>query len=400
MSPPIDPSQHEGPADGRRPEGDRAFFLVPRFIGPRFERHSIPLELLKDLAAFEELLIDVAKWKRKQAEQGRQRVPRGFTDGVRLELAAVEEGSARASLVLVMPALSALLFESDHRNYFEQARDAIVMAIEAAEQNEPERVLQLIPPESLRHFKNNIGKHLRDGESIGFPKAAGDGEAVLDKQTRQRLVFASSDEQYITEEAILRGAVYEADHINKTFKLRLADGSTVTGETDSSHWPTIAEAWSGFDGGRKVRIDGVVRQLRNNRLDRIESVEHATILDPLDIDARLDELDQIEDGWLDGHGKRPPTEGLSWLSTSFAEHHALDLALPYLYPTEGGGVQAEWPLQGGEASLEIDLITKRGLWCANFDDDRPDQEESFDLTQPESWKKFGDNLRNLGGLAE
>ena len=37
-------------------------FLSPRLVGNRFDQHSIPLEVLKDLAALEELIVEVAKW--------------------------------------------------------------------------------------------------------------------------------------------------------------------------------------------------------------------------------------------------------------------------------------------------------------------------------------------------
>jgi hypothetical protein len=36
-------------------------FLKPRFVGKRFDNHSLPLEILKDLAVLEELIIEVAK---------------------------------------------------------------------------------------------------------------------------------------------------------------------------------------------------------------------------------------------------------------------------------------------------------------------------------------------------
>ena len=35
-------------------------FLSPRLVGERFVGHAIPLELLKDLAVVEEMIIEVA----------------------------------------------------------------------------------------------------------------------------------------------------------------------------------------------------------------------------------------------------------------------------------------------------------------------------------------------------
>jgi hypothetical protein len=54
-------------------------FVAPRLVGARFDDHTIPLELLKDLAALEELVVAVAKWKFVE-QHGRLRAPKGFTD--------------------------------------------------------------------------------------------------------------------------------------------------------------------------------------------------------------------------------------------------------------------------------------------------------------------------------
>jgi hypothetical protein len=36
-------------------------FLTPRLVGDRFEGHAIPLEVLKDFAVLEEMIVEVAK---------------------------------------------------------------------------------------------------------------------------------------------------------------------------------------------------------------------------------------------------------------------------------------------------------------------------------------------------
>ena len=53
-------------------------FLKPRLDGERFNEHSIPLELLKDFAALEEMLIEVAKWKFRQAHPDSKHIRRVF----------------------------------------------------------------------------------------------------------------------------------------------------------------------------------------------------------------------------------------------------------------------------------------------------------------------------------
>ena len=67
-------------------------FLRPRLVGKRFEGHSIPLELLGDLAVLEAMVIEVAKWRYLQDNPNRKRSPRKFTEGISLTLTSVEQG--------------------------------------------------------------------------------------------------------------------------------------------------------------------------------------------------------------------------------------------------------------------------------------------------------------------
>jgi len=53
-------------------------FLLPRFVGTRFTGHALPLEILKDLAALDELITEAAKWLYLQENQDRKRIPKGF----------------------------------------------------------------------------------------------------------------------------------------------------------------------------------------------------------------------------------------------------------------------------------------------------------------------------------
>ena len=50
-------------------------FLRPKLVGKRFEDHSIPLELLGDLAVLEAMVIEVAKWRYLQDNPDRKLTP-------------------------------------------------------------------------------------------------------------------------------------------------------------------------------------------------------------------------------------------------------------------------------------------------------------------------------------
>lgn len=91
-------------------------------------------------------------------------------------------------------------------------------------------------------------------------------------------------------------------------------------------------------------------------------MEQLSRLDPLDIRCRLDELRRLEDGWLDGDGTAPGSDELEWLATCFDHLYPDDLPLSFIYPTPGGGVQAEWSLSDCEISLEVNLVARRADW--------------------------------------
>ncbi len=76
----------------------------------------------------------------------------------------------------------------------------------------------------------------------------------------------------------------------------------------------------------------------------------AVLLDPLDVRLQLDDFRGMTDGWLDGAGLAPAPDFLDWLSSAFERLYRGDAAPPHLYPTEDGGVQAEWSLNHCEAT--------------------------------------------------
>lgn len=399
MDPTPDPSQDEAPQRAPNTQGVRLPFLSPRLIGKRFDDHGIPLDVLKDLAALEELVVEVAKWQYLKQNPNRQRTPKGFSRGVQLELTGVGAGSARPLISLAFVASQVTLYGQENAACFEQSRDAIVRAVEAAEHDQPERIREHLPEKYLDYFQR-IGRSLRHDEAMLFaPPDKMDGPR-LDSKTRKTLIFASRQAHEWTEETVVRGRISDFNHVKRTFEVELASGQIVQGPIPSAQADTLLDAHRAYREQQRVSLLCVARFNRDNMLDRIESIEHVSVLVPLDIDAQLEQIAQLRDGWLDGHGQAPSKEGLDWLATAFAEHFDDDLALPYLYPTEPGGIHAEWPVAGGEASLEIDLERRAGLWDCTYFDGREDQEETVDLTDAQGWRSIASWLRKAGGLGK
>ena len=95
-----------------------------------------------------------------------------------------------------------------------------------------------------------------------------------------------------------------------------------------------------------------------------------------DIRVQLDSMRDMEDGWLEGIGVAPSAGGLDWLSETFRLHYPDRAPRPHLYPTEEGGVQAEWSLAHWRVSLEINLQSRCGNWFAlNLETDDADERQ-------------------------
>ena len=361
-------------------------FLKPRLVGARFDEHSVPLEFLKDFAALEEMIIEVAKWKFRQAHPDRARVPRGFTDGLELHLTKVEDGSAIPVIALVF----GTLFPSANATYFDQAREAIIEAVASANQSQDST--SQLPPNLLGYF-DRFGRSLREGERMEFT-AANQQVASLTTETRRKLIRASQAVEW-TEEVTLLGLISEADQARMSFELELKDGTKLTAPLYNQHLDTVLEAFSGYRKGLRVQLQGVVKKNRQDQLKSIESVEHVSPLDPLDVAARMEELAELQDGWLDGKGHAPERAALDWLARSFEVNFNPDLSLPYLYPTAEGGIQAEWPAGNWEVTLDINLSNKTAEYQAFNLTTQVCNECVLDLSQPDAWMQLNERLSQL-----
>ncbi|HEY0274369.1 MAG TPA: hypothetical protein VGC22_14345 [Chitinophaga sp.] len=363
-------------------------FLTPRLTGKRFEDHSIPLDLLEDFAALDELLIEVAKWVYLKENPDRKRVPRGFTNGISLKLSSIAEGSAIPKILLV--ASSVGIFPNQNLHYFEKAKENILSSMYAAEQNGD--IIKFIPENLLGYF-NRIGKRLKDDEAIDFSyNSPINIPAKLTKNSRKKLILASSKITEFTSEATVRGLIPEVDKAKKTFTILTTNGQKIMAKIEEQHLETIQEAFNKYESKCLVLISGLGRFNQQDKLEEMEFIEHISILDPLDIPTRIEELAKLEDGWLNGEGVAPARQGLQWFSDIFENNYEPTLPLPLLYPTIEGGIQAEWASSKWDITLTINLNDYTGFYhCLNLNSDKTEEYE-FDLKQLENWQLLNQKL--------
>ncbi|MEO8493933.1 MAG: hypothetical protein ABI614_02605 [Planctomycetota bacterium] len=370
-------------------------FLHQKLIGERFAGHKVPLEFLAELAVFEEMVIEVAKWKYLQANAGRIRSPRGFMKGVSLNLTAIGDGSALLDIDLsIAPSVNQLLFASDTEHYLEQSRNSIIAAVAAAEHQKP--VTDHLPDKLLGYFKV-FGRGLQDGESIEFRTTPDSDVATLTKQSRRRLLSSARDSE-ATEEFEIVGRIPEANQHKKTFQIQSVEGPIINAPELARYRDIILEGFNGYESGTIVRVRGVGRySSAPTKLESIDSIDYASIVDPLDVALRINELKSLEDGWFDGEGTALSVDGLEWLSDAFETHYIERFILPHLYPTLDAKVRSEWSLSGNEISLEIDLTTHSSVWHEiNLNTENEDT-RTLDLNDIDHWAWMMRRIDSLGG---
>jgi len=364
-------------------------FISPRLSGKRFEDHAIPLELLEDFSALEELVFEVAKHLYLIDNPGRQRVARGFTNGVSLKLSGIEDGSAIPKIMLVAATLG--LFPNENTSYFEKARDQIIKGIDAAARGE---AVSGFIPENLLGYFNRIGKRLKDDETIDFSPGT-QYDARLTKATRKKLVLSSPKNEEVVSEATVRGTIPEADKSRYTFTIQLQSGQRVLANLAAPYQETVLEAFNKFEDRCHVLVSGVGVYDKFDRLTKYQSIEHVTILDPLDIGVRLSEIAELKDGWFNGEGAGPDKNALRWFADTFDNSYEVELPLPLLFPTLDGGIQAEWSNSTVDISLKVDLRNKTGLFHSLNLATGIDTEHKISLGDNEGWKILNTQLNTL-----
>lgn len=349
-------------------------FAIPRFTGARFDAHTLPVDVARDLAAYEALIVNLAKHLYLQANPKRKRVPRGFSDNFRLDIERIEEGSTKPHLVAMAVAGELFGCLGESQGYFGQARDLVAECIAAPANALPES----FPKELLSHF-NQLGRSLREGEAMELPRRHRQDGAVLTPTKRKELVLAA--EKTYEKEASLSGVIMELDWAKSTFRLHMTDGGQCTVTMPDAARETVREF-----GGRErhqVVLKGVVAYDSSDRLKNVVTVDSLEVIKNHAISSRLEEIAQLEDGWFEGGGLALDEGCLAQIADHLADYPD-DVPLPLIVPTQDGNLLLEWQAKGFP-SLDIDLANMQASFHA-FDENGEDVERDFDLKDEDDWR--------------
>jgi len=365
-------------------------FIAPRLVGPRFEDHSLPVSILEDFTAIEDLLIEVAKGIYLNENLNRKRVPKGFSDGIYLKLVDIEEGSsiAKFAIASAISLTSTLPLENlDNFAYFEKAKDKIVSIIEAANNGE-------IPEEQdyrLLSYFNKIGKNLLDNESIDFGYnyiSKISSNAILNKITRKKLLLSSEQKTEYTDSIKLFALIPEIDQKNNTFQIETDFGSLKCPLTENIK-DTVFIAFNEYKSKTYISLKGTAVFNWNDKIQEISEIESMDVLDSLDISLRINNLSKLENNWYEGQGRALNKEHLIKFGNLFNSYFDNKLPLPAIFPKIDGNIQLEWKKENKNVIVDINLSSLLSeLFYYNDAVDSDEKEEHIILSNKDGWSSL------------
>lgn len=376
--------------DTPRPEGESSFtgegdFVRVRFAGGRFDSHTIPFDVLPDLSAYRDLILEVAKHLFRARNPDRQRVPRGFVESFQLGLSQVIQGNSATALARRIET-----FEEHeqadlgfpHRE-FEDARDLIDRVIAAANEEQP--LPSEFPKDLVGRF-NRFGQSLRAGEhaEISYSNVSA---VRYDGNTRKRIVLSANatyenplDQRFMLDGgAVSLNLVHVLDTEGSRFDFRV--------DSDEDFEKAIANR------RHQVRLIGTGQFDRHDRLSKIISCNKLIYTDdeprqPFDL--RLDDIAHTPSGWYSEGNPAPSTDAIEKMR-SFVTliTNETGVPAPYIYPLPEGGVTGEWTQGDWQVSATVDATSLAiDLHALNVTTDQ-ELEETISKDDEQAIAKFG-----------
>lgn len=368
-------------------------FLAPKLQGARFEDHTLPVNLLEDFSALEELIFEVAKQIFLEENPNRKRVPKGFTDNVSLKLSGIEEGSTIPKFVLVSIVNSILLLDANPESmtYIEKAKDRVITTISNAKQG---TINPNLLGQKYLNFFNRIGKNLQEGESIDFSHDYS-GQAILNKNVRKKILLSRNEKFEYSDSISVNASVSAIDKKHNTFALNIEE-QTIPCDINIAldFIEAITQAFNEYENGALVSIKATGIYNEQDKLIRIEALESMDILDPYDVNVRLNQLSKIEDNWFEGFGKAPGATFLKKFGEYFSSYYNLSLPLPAIFPTLEGNIQLEWNLAKANVILEVSRSGfESELLLSN--DGNLIEELNLNLSMQADWVSLNEKINTL-----
>jgi len=241
--------------------------VVHKFAGGRFDDHGLDVDVLPDLVAYKNILIETAKelWRSKHPE--RQRLPKNFEDSLSLKFYTIEPGSAATPLFREVEAPDAFSLFPREPDELDQAVEVVAETIEAVADD---RALPDALPKNVIPLFENYGKTLRPDERIELKPATRSRTTRYSSKERERLArLVETSYEDIVE---LTGEIRAADLDGSNFALKLTDGTKVFGKFSPEQEFLITDVLREH-ARRWLHVKGRAEFFANGQMKRLLTVE-------------------------------------------------------------------------------------------------------------------------------
>lgn len=339
-----------------------ADFATLVFKGSRFDGGVMPLSVLPELAAYQNLVLSAARFLFTTRNPGRQRIEKGFEDKFRLGMKEIHEGSAVPQVVRYYEEQQGSLFpESPDPDIFDEARDLVEALIQGEEIPDTflngHEVSESARRDLFGKF-NGFGKTLSKDEYV-LVGAPGNREGVrYDHDKRLRLLLKVNNRY---EDSIdLEGIVTKVDKEGNQVGIRLENGQKIDVRIPPLFMDSAIES---LKKDQRVRVQGTGLF---DETGKLLQVPLATDLFPegltgerrgcrLTVAEQIAGLAQLPPGWF-AEGSPSFDQGDLDVARELLQGLVdCGMPVPWIYPTPEGEVRAEWEGIGREWVLEIDV---------------------------------------------
>lgn len=334
-----------------------------KFDGGRYTRGAgMPLDSIDELRRLQTLLSSVARELFLEDHPGRERVSKKFRESILLRLVALEPGSV--ATVMTRPHGGDLSLDVPDTSYFQRSLEILAESVESLEADE---VLPVVfPAASIPDFLQ-LGRSFRNTEALKLRRA--EEWVAYGRKSRkvlQRIASVSEIESEVTLLGQVRGLNSEP---SATFAFqRSGNGTLLTGKFEESLWDALHHFLGQDDRAPLVSISAVVSQDTDGRPQSIVELQSIELALPLDWSQRVQELANLEAGWLDGIGGQVLEPTVETLEEVLIAAFDAGLERPGIFPTPSGELRLEWEFQTGGAIVETAantgfrsvLLTDRG----------------------------------------
>jgi len=253
------------------------------FKGRRFDDHGLDLDVLPDLFAYKQLLVETAKalWRRNHPD--RERLPKNFENALLLKFFTIEKGSVAVPIMREYEnEEQADFWKLQPADELDIAVELVNAAIVAANNNQP---LPEELPKNIIPLFGDYGKGLRDDESVELKSAQTHKSASYTRNAQKELLARAMT--VYTDVVDYTGEVRAVD-LGGTFTLKLDDGSKILGRFSADQETVVTEALQEH-ASRRLRVNGIAEFHPSGEIKNIIKVKELTIqpAGELTFDARV-----------------------------------------------------------------------------------------------------------------